>query len=111
MQISQTGKQVWRSLTAWPERAEQRSHLHLGACHPVEIWEELLRGLGKNNQKTTGVISQNQNPAALSVWESSAHMSSWRREAHGEMGTSTPACRDEGSGGNSWRLNVCPSAP
>lgn len=77
----------------------------------MEILEDLLRHLGKNNQKTTGLISQGQNPPVLSVWESSAHVSSWRREAHGGMGASISACRNEGSGGNNWRLKVCPSAP
>lgn len=47
---------------------------------------------------------------ALSVWESGAHVSSWRRKAHGEMSALMPACRDEDSGGNSWRLNVNPLA-
>lgn len=45
----------------------------------------------------------------LFVWERSAHTPSWRREAHREMGTSVPTCRDQGSKRHSWWLN--PLAP
>lgn len=54
MQISQTGEQVWRSLTAWPQCTEQRSHPHPGACSPLENGNGILRGLGKTIKITTG---------------------------------------------------------
>lgn len=58
----------------------------------MEIWEELLSGLRKNNQKTIGLISQGHNLLVLSMWESGAHMSSWRREAHGHLNASLQGC-------------------